>query len=157
MKRTSPSVARFDGRLERPALAQRGLPLARIDEVVELEQVDVVDSESVERTADLLACTGTFTLAGLRREEELVSVLREEGRKPELGFAVRRGRVDVVDAVLEEQFERGVGLSLRDGSERCGAEDRARAVVPGAPERRSRDHALRLAPRHRIVRSCSVT
>ncbi len=101
-----PFVARFDGCLERAALAQCGLPLGRIDEVVELEQVDVVDSEPVERAADLLACTGSLTLAGLRREEELVAVLRQEGRKAELGVAVRRGRIDVVDAVLEEQFER---------------------------------------------------
>ena len=41
-------VARLDGSFERPAFAQRGLPLDRIDEVVQLEQVDVVDAEAVE-------------------------------------------------------------------------------------------------------------
>ena len=43
----------------------------------------------------------------------------------------------MVDAVLEQQLERGVGLGLGERAERRGAEDRARALVAGAPERRS--------------------
>ncbi len=64
-------VARLDGRLERAAFAQRGLPLDHVDEVVQLDQVDVVDAEAVERAADLLARAVAVALAGLRREEEL--------------------------------------------------------------------------------------
>ena len=69
-------VARLDGRFERAAFAQRGLPLDHVDEVVQLDQVDVVDAEPVERAADLLARAGAVALAGLRREEEPVAVLR---------------------------------------------------------------------------------
>jgi hypothetical protein len=37
---------------------------------VQLEQVDAVDAEAVERAADLLARAGAVTLTGLRREEK---------------------------------------------------------------------------------------
>ena len=108
-------VARLDGGLERAAFAQRGLPLDHVDEVVQLQQVDVVDAEAVERAADLLARARAVALAGLRGEEEPVAVLRQPRCEPQLRVAVRRGRVDVVDAVLEQQLERAVGLGLRDG------------------------------------------
>ena len=71
-------------------------------------------------------------------------MLRQPRREPQLRVAVRRSGVDVVDAVLEQQLERRVGLGLRERAERRGAEDRARALVAGAPEWRFRDHPLRL-------------
>ena len=85
-------VARLDRRLERAAGAQRGLPLDHVDEVVQLDQVDLVDAEPVERAADLLACAGAVALAGLGREEELLAVLRQPGRDPQLGVAVATRR-----------------------------------------------------------------
>ena len=99
-------VARLDRRLERAALAQRGLPLDHVDEVVQLDQVDAVDAEPLERAPDLLLRSRVLALAGLRREEELVAVAREPRCEAQLRVAVRRGGVDVVDAVLEEQLER---------------------------------------------------
>src|SRR5206468_7581387 len=105
-------VARLDRCFERAALAQRGLPLDRIDEVVQLEQVDAVDAEAVERAADFLARARAIALAGLCRQEETVAMLRQQRGKPELGVAVRRRGVDVVDAVLEELLERAVRLGL---------------------------------------------
>ena len=45
-------------------------------------------------------------------------------------------RVDVVDAVREQQLERRVRFRLRDVAERRGAEDRAGALVAGPAERR---------------------
>ena len=69
-------VARLDRRFERAALAQRGLPLDRVDEVVQLEQVDAVDAEAVEGAVDLLARARSIALAGLRREEETATMLR---------------------------------------------------------------------------------
>ena len=63
-------VARLDRRFERAALAQCGLPLDHVDQVVQLEQIDVVDSEAVEGAADLLAGSGPIALPGLRRQEE---------------------------------------------------------------------------------------
>ena len=51
---------------------------------------------------------------GLRREEEPVAVLRAARARAAAPSRRRRGRVDVVDAVLEQQLERAVGLGLRD-------------------------------------------
>ena len=99
-------VARLDGRFERAAFAQRSLPLDHVDEVVQLEQVDAIDAEPVERAADLLARAGAVALPGLRREEEPVAVLAQPRREPQLRVAVRRSGVDVIDAVLEQQLER---------------------------------------------------
>ena len=96
-----PLVARLHRRLQRTVLAQGELPVDYVDEVVQLEQVDVVDAEAVERAADLLACAGVVALAGLRRQEETVAVPLEPWGEPQLGVAVRGGRVDVVHAVLE--------------------------------------------------------
>ena len=109
-------VARLDRGLERAALAERLLPLAHVDEVVQLDQVDRVDAQPVERAVDLLAGSGAVALAGLRREEEAVAVPREPGGEPQLGVAVGGGGVDVVDAMLEQRFERAVGFRLRDAS-----------------------------------------
>ena len=108
-------VARLDQRFERTAFAQRGLPLDHVDEVVQLDQVDLIDAEPVERAADLLVRAGAVALPGLRREEEAVAMLRQPGREPQLRFAIGRGRVDVVDAVLEQQLQRGVRLGLCEG------------------------------------------
>jgi hypothetical protein len=41
---------------------------------VQLEQVDVIDTETVEGAANLLARAGPVALPGLRREEETVAV-----------------------------------------------------------------------------------
>ena len=67
-------VARLDGCFERAALAQRGLPLDHVDEVVQLQQVDAIDAEAFERAADLLARACAVALAGLGREEEPVAM-----------------------------------------------------------------------------------
>ena len=143
-------VARLDCRLERAAFAQGGLPFDHVHEVVQLNQVDVVDAEPVERAPDLLTGSRELALAGLRREEYLVAVVREPRCEAQLRVSVRRGRVDVVDAALEDQLERAVRFGLRDGAERGGSEDRARALVAGAPERCLRDHSLRLVDTARV-------
>ena len=137
-------VASLDRGFERAALAQRGLPLDHVDEVVQLEQVDAIDAEPVERAANLLARAGAVALPGLRREEEPVAVPAQPRSEPQLRVAVRRCRVDVIDAVLEQELERGIGLGLTERAERRSAEDRARALVSGAPERRLGDHPCRL-------------
>ena len=93
---------------------------------------------------DLVTRRGAVALSGLRRQEEAVAVLREPRRESQLRLAVRRGSVDVVDVVLEQQLERAVRLRLRDRAQRRGAEERSRALVARAAERRSFDHAPRL-------------
>ena len=67
-------------------------------------------------------------------------MLSHPGCKPKLGVAVARGRVEVVDAVLEQVPQRPVGLLLSDVRERGRAKDDARAFMPCGTERLSRDH-----------------
>jgi hypothetical protein len=42
---------------------------------VELDEVDVIDTQSLERRADLVAGTAIRPLAGLRREKETVAAV----------------------------------------------------------------------------------
>ena len=108
-----PLVSRLDSRLESPVFAQRELPLDHIDEVVEVDQVDVVNTQPVERAPYLLPrslyflspvfvatknCPGWRSSQGATRSSE----------------PVRRGGIDVVHAMLEQQRESGVRFLLRD-------------------------------------------
>ena len=75
-------LARLDGRVDRPAWAQRGVPLDRVGQVVQLPQIDVIHTESVERPLQLLAGFAGAPLAGLGRQEEPPRVLLQPGRDP---------------------------------------------------------------------------
>ena len=141
-----PLLARLDRRLQRAVGAERDLPLDHVDEVVQLDRVDVVDAEAVERAADLLARPAVGPLAGLRGDEELALVPAQPGGDAQLGVAVGRRDVDVVDAVLEQQLQRAVGVGLGDAPQRRGAEDRAGRLVPGRPEGGAFDHGRETTP-----------
>ena len=78
--------------LEGAALAQRGLPVDHVDQVVQLDQVEGVDAEALERAADLLARARAVALAGLGGQEERVAVARQPGREAQLGVAVATRR-----------------------------------------------------------------
>ena len=81
-------------------------------------------------------------LAGLGGQEELV--LAQPGGDAQLRVAVAGGDVDVVDAVLEQQLERAVGVGLGDVAERRGTEDHAAGLVSGRAEGGALDHARSL-------------
>ena len=106
-----------------------------VDQVVQLDEVELLDAQPLERAVQAVARPGVGAVAGLRRQEEAVAVARHPRADAQLGVAVRRRRVDVVDAVLEQHLEDLVGLLLPHGAERRGAEDHAGAAVAGAPER----------------------
>jgi len=138
-------LARLDRRFERSARTERGLPLDHVDEVVQLEQVDRVDAEPVERPPDLLARPYAVAAAGLRGQEESLPVTSEPRRKAQLGLAVRGGGVDVVHTELDQRLQGIVGLGLGDRRERGRAEDRAGALVARRAERSPGDHHPTLA------------
>jgi hypothetical protein len=94
----------------------------------------VVDAEAVERAADLLTGGAVGPLAGLGGQEELALVALQPGGDPQLGVAVAGRDVDVVDAVLNQQLQRAVGILLGDTAQRRGAEDGAGRLVSGRPE-----------------------
>ena len=53
MKRTRRFRARLHGRAQRAVLADRDVPLGRVHEAVQLDQIDMVDLHPLERAADL--------------------------------------------------------------------------------------------------------
>ena len=131
-------AAGLDRRLQRAAGAERDVPLDHVDEVVELDRVDVVDAEPLERAVDLLLRLRVGALAGLGRQEELV--LREPRGDPQLRVAIGGGDVDVVDAVLEQQLERAVRIGLGGLGQRRGTEDHAAGLVSRRAEGGALDH-----------------
>ena len=95
-------------------LAERQLPFGGVDEAVKLNEIDMIDGHPVERAADLLTCRCIRPLACLGRQEEVVTVVTEPGSKPELGLAVARCGVDVIDPTFQEERESAVRFGLRD-------------------------------------------
>ena len=94
-------VTRLDGSAQRALVAECELPLVGMHEAVQLDEVDLVDPHALERATDLLARRCVGALSGLGGEEEGLAMLAQPGRKAQLGVAVARRRVDVVDAVLQ--------------------------------------------------------
>src|SRR5438874_6687307 len=83
---------------------------------------DVVDAQPLERAVEVLARLGRRPTAGLRREKEVLPVTGHPRPDAELGVAVPRGGVDVVDAVPEQQVERAIGVGLTGPRQRGPAE-----------------------------------
>ena len=88
--------------VQRSAFPQRELPLDHVHQVVQLEQIDPIDAETIERSANLLARPRVVALLGLRGDEETVGMTTQPRRDSELGVAVGSSGVDVVHAVLEQ-------------------------------------------------------
>ena len=141
-----PLVASAGERLDGAARAVGDVPLVGLDEVVQLDRVDVVNAHPLQRPLELGAGCVTTPFAGLGGEEHLVAVLAQPALQPILGCAVRRGRVDVVDAPAGDGVERGVGALLAHAAERGGAEDQASGGMSGPPEWCGRDHVPNVLP-----------
>ena len=65
-----PFLARLDNRLERATLAQCGFPLDDVDQVVQLQQVDVVDTQALEGAVELLLRALVVACVRLCSDEE---------------------------------------------------------------------------------------
>ena len=81
-------------------------------------------------------------LAGLGGEEEVLAVTRHPGRDTQLRVAVPRRRVDVVDAVTQQHFQRAVCLVLTCPGKRGRPEQRDCARVACPSEWSPFDHSL---------------
>src|SRR5207249_4977710 len=115
-------LPRLDERFERTARTQRRLPLAFLDQVVQLNQVDVVDAQAFERAMQALARGRIGSLSRLCSQEEALAMPSHPGTDAQLRVAVGCGGVDVIDAVLEEEIENLIGLFSGHTPERGGAE-----------------------------------
>ena len=128
-----------------------GLPLVRFDEVVELDEVDSVDTQTLKTLFQLSPCCVAGSLPGLGSEKELVAVVLEKIEKSPLTFAVRRRRINVVDAGVADGLERGIGPALAHRGKRRGSEDQAAALVAGGSERETADRGHEVPRRWRTV------
>ncbi len=140
--RHEPLVASREHRFERSARTDRDLPLVGLDEVVQLDQIDTVDTHPLQRPLQLRSSRGTRPLPRLGREEHLVAVLGQPRREPIFRCAVSGCGVDVVDPPLPHQRKGRVGSTLTHPTERCGAEDHSGGSVAGRAELGSRQGCL---------------
>ena len=122
-KSDQPLRARLQHRIQCPAGRERLLPVIRMDERMELQKIDAIGAQPLERTPDLRLRALETPLVGLGRQEEGVTVPVHPRSDPEFGVAISGRRVDVVHAVFEQQVEHAVGGTLVDRRERRTAED----------------------------------
>ena len=132
--------SRFDRRLQGPARSHGLIPVVRVAQGVQLDQVDMVDAEPLERPVDVLARLVRGALAGLGREEEVPPVASHPRPDAKLGVAVPRRGVDVVDAVAEQELQRAIRLRLAGAGQGGRPEQRHRALMARPSERSSLDH-----------------
>jgi hypothetical protein len=108
---------------------------------VQLDQVDMVDPQPLERALEARPRRVPAAVAGLGGDEELAGVRRHPRRHPQLGIAVGGGHVQVVDARLDQHRQQAVGGLLAHRRERRATEDDAAALVARTSERDTVDHA----------------
>ena len=135
MNRTSPSSSRSGQGLDGTAGSVGELELVLLDEVVQLDHVDVVDTHPLQRALQLGARRIARTLTGLGGQEHRVPVLGQPRLQPVLRRAVGRRGVDVVDAPRGDLGHRRVGALLAHPAEGGGTEDHPGRVVSRPPER----------------------
>ena len=113
-----------------------GFPIAIFDQVVELDEVDLIDTQPLQAPFEFGPSCTAGAFAGLGRQENLAAMVLQPWRQPQLRLAVARSRIEVVHARGAHEFDRGIGAALAHRAKRSRSEDDTRAVVTGAPERR---------------------
>ena len=107
-------IARLDRRAKGTVGSERCLPLRLVHEVVQLDEIDVIRTEPLERAADLVAGLGVRPPARFRRDEEAFAPgTLEPRRDAQLGVAVAGRGIDVIHAVTLEQLEHSIRHRLR--------------------------------------------
>lgn len=115
-----------------------------VDQVVQLQQVDVIDAQALERAVEPLFRALVVACVRFGGDEERARVSREPWCDPQLGVAVRGGGVDVIHTVLEKQLQRSLCVRVGYVAERRRTEDGSGALVAGAAEWRLRDQRASL-------------
>ena len=131
---------RLDHCLQGATFAQRELPLDHVGQVVQLQEVDVVDTQPIEGTVEFFLRPLVVSRVRLRGDEERGRIPLEPRRDPQLRVTIGCRRVDVIHAVLQEKIQRSLGVCVGNTAERRRTEDRASALVAGPTERRLCDH-----------------
>src|SRR5262249_3162802 len=88
------------------------VPVVRMTEGMELDQVDAIDLQALEGTMNVLPRRCGTSRSGLGRQEEVVAMPRHPGPDAQLRIAIARCGVDVIDPVAQQQFQSAVGIVL---------------------------------------------
>ena len=115
--------------LERTVVGEHQVELVDVADGVQLEQVDVVGLQPLERPVDRRPGGVVAAVAGLGREEDPVADGGHDRAEPQLGLAIAGRDVEVVDAGVEGQLDRLVGGVLGDLTEGRGPVDDDRTLV----------------------------
>jgi hypothetical protein len=91
---------------------------------------------------EFFARTFLVTFVTLRGKEEAARLSLQPRSDTELSISVAGRGVDVVDPVLEQDVQCLVRDLLGHAAERCGTEQDASALVPGAAELNFVDHLV---------------
>jgi len=127
-----PFVTRLDYSFDHAAGAEGSRPIGFFVQGVELDEVDLVHMQEVEGAADLIVGGLTGALIRFGGEEERFAVTSNPIAQELFGFCIAGGGVDMVDAILEEEFHGGVDIFLGCFPKCGGAKNSAGAFVCGA-------------------------
>ncbi len=137
-------LLRLNKGLQSSTRSHGNFPLIRLDEHMHLPQVDMIRSQQIEGTMEMLLCFLVGPLFGFGGQEKVVAVALYPGAEQLLGGAIAVGSVDMVDAILKQQLHRTVGFGLGNAAERGRAKDCTRTLMPGATKRPFLNHGALL-------------
>src|SRR4030095_2996534 len=90
-------LPRFDRCFQRPAWPHCQVPVVWVEQCVQLNQVNGIDTQAVERPMDLITGVLVESLPGLRSEEEILAVTRHPGSDAQFSVPIARRDVDMID------------------------------------------------------------
>ena len=128
------TVPSFDERFERSARRHRFFPPIVFGQVVELNQVDLVHLHARKRCVDAFGCSLPRAISRLGGQEKLVASFAKDRCEPQLGIAIHRRDVNMVDPKLKQGLNHLVGLWLLHRANCRSPEDDSRARVTRVAE-----------------------
>ena len=131
MNRTRPSLPCFNRRFQRPAWSQRQVPVIRVKQGVELNQIDGIDTQAFERPMDLLTRVLVEAFPGLGSEKEVLTMLCHPWANTRFSVPIAGRDIDMINTVFEEDVEHTIRLCLGGATERRCPKERDCAQVSG--------------------------
>src|SRR5919197_5249090 len=94
----------FDRRFQRSAWPHRQVPVVRVKQGVQLNQVNRIDAQTFERPMDLLTRVLVEALPGLGGEEEILAMPRHPWANAQFSVPIAGRHVNMIDTVFEEDI-----------------------------------------------------
>src|SRR5205807_3893291 len=121
------------------------VPVVRVKQGVQLNQVNGIDPQAFERALDLVTRVLVEALAGLGGEEEILAMARHPWADTQLSVPIAGGDVDMIDAIFEEDVEHTIRLCLGGAAECRRTKERDCAQMSGASKRSFLNHGVFLS------------